>query len=73
MDQRGRGRTLEYYVRWKGFGDEEDSWEPVRNLKNAQAAIDDFLRSKTPAKVKLTLHSDTCNVIKCPTSMTPLK
>ena len=54
MDQRGRGRTLEYYVRWKGFGDEEDSWEPVRNLRNAQAAIDDFLRSKTPAKVKLT-------------------
>ena len=73
MDQRGRGRTLEYYVRWKGFGDEEDSWEPVRNLRNAQAAIDDFLRSKTPAKVKLSLYLDICDVIKYPTSMTTLK
>ena len=66
MDQRGRGRTLEYFVRWKGFGDEEDSWEPARNLKNAQKSIDDFLRSKTPAKVRLTLHPDTCNVIEYP-------
>lgn len=51
MDQRGRGRTLEYFVRWKGFGDEEDSWEPARNLKNAKKAVDDFLKGNTPAKV----------------------
>ena len=55
MDQRGRGRTLEYFVRWKGFGDEEDSWEPARNLKNAKRAVDDFLKGKTPSKVYLTL------------------
>ncbi len=42
LETRKRGRALEYLVRWKGFGETEDSWEPARGLKGAKKAIDAF-------------------------------
>jgi transposase InsO family protein len=37
----GRNRTLrrEYLVHWKGYHPEHDTWEPERNLINAQAIL----------------------------------
>src|SRR5690606_2159241 len=31
-----------YLVRWKGYGKNEDTWEPVGNLGNAKELIEDF-------------------------------
>jgi hypothetical protein len=42
LDQRKRGRVTEYLVRWRGFGEEEDSWEPERNLKDARKIIEEY-------------------------------
>ena len=34
--------SLEYRVRWKDYRPEDDTWEPVSNLRSAQAMIDQF-------------------------------
>jgi hypothetical protein len=29
-------------VRWEGYGPEDDTWEPLKNLKNVQGALRTF-------------------------------
>ena len=41
-----------FLVHWKGFTGEEDTWEPIENLENAQEAIQEFY-SKHPDKPKV--------------------
>ena len=36
--------VLRYRVKWKGYSDEEASWERVEHLSHAQEAIDDYER-----------------------------
>ncbi|KNE95757.1 hypothetical protein PSTG_10973 [Puccinia striiformis f. sp. tritici PST-78] len=42
LDCRRKGRTLEYLIGWKGFGPEQNLWEPVSNLKNSQELLIKF-------------------------------
>lgn len=42
MDSRVNRGRLQYLVHWKGYPKEERTWEPVRNLSNAQDAINKF-------------------------------
>jgi len=42
VDMRGKGRTLDYHVVWKGYSETEATWEPPENLKNAKDAIKAF-------------------------------
>ena len=43
----GKGKTKSrlWLVKWKGYPDSEDSWEPEANLTNAQEAIDDWYKA----------------------------
>ena len=44
--QSGRGkRKTEFLVRWKGFGPEHDSWEPIDHI-TCKTLIDDFNRKE---------------------------
>jgi hypothetical protein len=42
LDSRYRYKKLQYLVKWKGYRNEENTWEPEANLKHAQAAIKKF-------------------------------
>ena len=41
-DSRRRRWQLQYLVHWKDWPDEDDTWEPLKNLANATQAIHDF-------------------------------
>ena len=36
------GRTLKYLIRWKGYGEGEDTWEPLYNLQNSPQLVAEF-------------------------------
>ena len=36
------GRTLKYLMRWKGYGEREDTSEPEQNLKHDPAKLAEF-------------------------------
>ena len=42
IDKKGSGRTLKYRIRWKGFSEADDTWEPPSHLKNIKELIDEF-------------------------------
>jgi hypothetical protein len=47
----GKRKTLQYLVRWKGFSEVHDSWEPKRNLDNASLKIKEF-HDKNPKAIR---------------------
>jgi hypothetical protein len=34
--------TTEFLVKWSGFGEDHNSWEPTKNLQDCREAISDF-------------------------------
>lgn len=42
VDKRRRWNRVEYLVKWKGYGDHDNSWVLARDLDNAREAIQDY-------------------------------
>ncbi|KAG0484303.1 hypothetical protein HPP92_008382, partial [Vanilla planifolia] len=42
---------LKFKVRWKGYGPEEDSWEPLEHLLNCKERVKDFVRDGFSTKL----------------------
>jgi len=46
LAHRRRGRGHQYLVKWKGYGMEENTWEPLSNLWGAKDLVEEFSRRK---------------------------
>ena len=44
LDSRLRRNKLEFLIKWEGYTDENNSWEPEDNCRNASRAIKDFYK-----------------------------
>lgn len=49
LNSRRYRRQFQYLVRWKGYGPEDDTWEPKEGLKKSRAVINDFHRANPDA------------------------
>jgi hypothetical protein len=47
------GRILKYLIRWTGYGEGEDTWEPAKNLEQAQDKVLEFYSKNPGAPRKL--------------------
>jgi hypothetical protein len=50
LDERGGGKSKQYYVRWAGFSEAHDSWEPARHLLHAGDSLEAFKKEKEKRK-----------------------
>ena len=46
LGMKGSGRNLRYLVRWKGCAPDEDTWEPLKHLRHAHRAVEEFHRQQ---------------------------
>ena len=56
LDSRLKRGKIEYLVKWEGYSNEENTWEPLGHLKNAKEAIADFHKKNPLAKKPKTLR-----------------
>ena len=36
------GRKIKYQVRWEGYEQQDDTWEPIENLRNSTNVVKEF-------------------------------
>ena len=53
LDSRLKKGKLEYLVKWSGYTDEYNTWEPVSNLENSKETIEDFHKENPSAPRRL--------------------
>lgn len=49
LQHRVRGKKNQYLVRWKGYGREDDTWEPEQNLANAKDILLEYKKKNSLA------------------------
>jgi hypothetical protein len=49
---RKRSGRVEYEVKWKGFNEEENTWEPIENLRNSLETVEFYFKKHPKSKGK---------------------
>jgi hypothetical protein len=47
LDSKIKNRVLYFLIHWQGYDISECTWEPIKNLTNAQEALQDFHKKNT--------------------------
>lgn len=50
LDVKKEGRRTLYEVKWEGYPDSENTWEPAANLKNCESFHEFIASRKQPTK-----------------------
>ncbi|GAA6051745.1 hypothetical protein JCM3770_002711 [Rhodotorula araucariae] len=45
--------AMRYFIKWKGYGENEKTWEPIENLQNCLGLVKEFERHQAEVKRKL--------------------
>ncbi|BGP48276.1 hypothetical protein JCM10450v2_004148 [Rhodotorula kratochvilovae] len=45
--------AMRYFIKWKGYGENEKTWEPIENLQNCLGLVKEFERHQAEIKRKL--------------------
>ena len=55
LDSRVRRQRVQYLVKWVGYSEAENTWEPARNVAHAKELLDDFHRTHPEAAQPVSL------------------
>jgi hypothetical protein len=58
LNSRMRGRRFEYLVKWKGYTDEHNTWEPASNLTNSKEAVTKYHKKHPSAPRQIAAFSE---------------
>jgi Chromo (CHRromatin Organisation MOdifier) domain len=48
IDKRTTNGKTEYLVKWKGYSDDDNTWEPPKNLRGAPRLLKQYHKTKQP-------------------------
>ena len=65
MDSRLKHGKLEFLVKWSGYADDYNTWEPEANCANSHNIIKEFYKSNPSAPQKLRTQ-DFAGLVFCP-------
>ena len=58
IDSKRFHRMIKYRVRWKGYDESDDTWEPFENIKQVMALIRVFHHSKPTTPCHPAMHEN---------------